>query len=174
MPDATCTSDRPTVEEHRDWLQAVVARRVPAADLVEDVLQEVALAIAKTSTWPLEPTEQRAWICTIAIRQAAMLARSESRRSQHQRAATKSSDHEVDNDPLVGLLREEHAELLKRTLAELPPADRRLLVWKYLEQFTYAAIADRLGVSTGVVEYRLAKLRRDLRTRLASLEDDQE
>ena len=173
MPDATCTSNRPTVEEHRDWLRAVVARRVRAADLVEDVLQEVALAIAKATNWPTEPSEQRAWICTIAVRQAAMLARSERRRSQHQRAAISTCEQVLDDDPLAGLLHAEHAELLKRTLAGLRPADRRLLVWKYLEQFTYATIADRLGVSTGAVEYRLAKLRRDLRVRLAELGADE-
>ncbi|WP_171189857.1 RNA polymerase sigma factor, partial [Alienimonas chondri] len=69
--------------------------------------------------------------------------------------------------PAAALLNAESAEILRSALADLPPGDRDALVLKHVEGFTYAQIAERLGVSVHCVEDRLRRGRGRLRRALA-------
>lgn len=69
-----------------------------------------------------------------------------------------------------------HAEavgLVRLLLAELPPADRRLIDLKYREELRYDEIGRRTGLTAGNVGYRLHHLLKGLADRLrrAGVED---
>ena len=56
--------------------------------------------------------------------------------------------------------------LLEAELARIPATDRALLEWKYRENQTVRAIADRLDTSEKAVESRLSRLRARIKTDL--------
>jgi RNA polymerase sigma factor (sigma-70 family) len=72
--------------------------------------------------------------------------------------ASPSSVLDHSNDPLGSLLEAE--------LARIPSADRTLLEWKYRENQSVRAIADRLDTSEKAVESRLSRLRARIKTEL--------
>ena len=151
------------------WLRAVVAGRTGRAGLTDDVLQEVALALAEAAADPaaLPPADRRGpWLYRVAVRQAALALRTAGRRRRREASAA-APDRDAGPPPLAALLRAETAELLKAALADLPPGDRDVLILKHVEGFTYVQIADRLGVSAHCVEDRLRRGRGRLRRALA-------
>jgi RNA polymerase sigma factor (sigma-70 family) len=58
------------------------------------------------------------------------------------------------------------APLLEAELARIPSTDRALLEWKYRENQSVRAIADRLDTSEKAVESRLSRLRARIKTEL--------
>jgi len=53
--------------------------------------------------------------------------------------------------------------LLERTLATLPPDEKQLVEWKYLERRSVRDIAVELQTSEKAVESRLVRIRRKLK-----------
>ena len=62
-------------------------------------------------------------------------------------------------DPEQAAARRELAELLDRTLLELPAQDRSILLLSELEDFSAAEIGAELGMTDGAVRTRLSRLR---------------
>lgn len=183
MALATKTTETPEppalVHRHRDWLARLIAARLSCPDLVDDVLQEVAVAVARAERPPVGEHEERPWLCVIAIRQAALLMRRLSRRSRLLAGAaehrTQAFDDPLARDPIYWLISRERADLVTRACSRLDPEDRRLLEWKYVEGETYPQIARRLGVLRHVAEYRVVVAKKRLRTHLVAIgyeEDD--
>ena len=172
-------ADTPLVERHRGWLERLVAARTCSRDAVEDVLQEVALAVARTGQPPVGEHEERPWLCTIAIRQCALFLRRASRRARLLASAVgqRSGDatDRLQDDPIYWLMVREDAGLVGRALASLGHDDRQLLEWKYVEGHTYPQLAARLEVPRHVVEYRVVTAKKRLRGLLIDMglgEDD--
>ncbi len=150
------------------WLRTVVRARVGEPQAVDDLLQEVALAVAKQDAWPRDPAKVAPWLYRIAVRQCLLYRRRAGRqRRLVQRYANRRAATVREPDPLHWLLGRERDETLRRILQELPDRDREMLMLKHVEGWSYPQIAEQLGVSRHAVEYRLLKARRRLRTRLA-------
>ncbi len=64
-----------------------------------------------------------------------------------------------DIDPEATLLRTERTELVRRSLTELPPESREVLVLRELEQLSYREIAKIAGIPVGTVMSRLSRAR---------------
>lgn len=167
------------VERHRSWLARLVAARTSRPDAVDDVLQEVAVAVARTVRPPVSEHEERPWLCAIAIRQCALHLRKSSRRARLLTRAAERLPREADSplqsDPLFWLMGREDASLMARALASLDEDDRRVLEWKYVDGETYPHIAARLGVPKHVAEYRVVTAKKRLRGLLVDIglgEDD--
>ncbi len=62
-------------------------------------------------------------------------------------------------DPEAALLRAERGEWVRRSLAELPPDSREVLVLRELEQLSYREIAEITGCALGTVMSRLSRAR---------------
>lgn len=71
-----------------------------------------------------------------------------------------------DNDPLVD--REDH-RLLRQALGRLPGKQRELIVFKDLQEMTYADIGNIIGIPEGTVKSRLFKARLMLKEELEKL-----
>ncbi|GAB2639927.1 SigB/SigF/SigG family RNA polymerase sigma factor [Nocardia goodfellowii] len=72
-----------------------------------------------------------------------------------------------DDERCYGLL--EEAMTVGPLIAELTPAQRQLLIWRYRESLTQAQIADRLGVSQMQVSRILMRMLTSLRERALGL-----
>jgi RNA polymerase sigma-70 factor (ECF subfamily) len=75
----------------------------------------------------------------------------------------------ASDGPEHSLLRQESAQLVHRTLDELPPRYGRVLEWKYLEDLPVAEIARRLQIGTKAAESLLTRAREAFRRGYARL-----
>ena len=160
--------------EHEGWLRTVVRSRLNEPDAVEDVMQNIALAIVKHSSMLNEVNRVSAWLYQIAVRQVLMYRRSSGRRRKmHERvAADPSVRSESSASPLEGLLASEKLENLQKALEELPEIDRQILMLKYAEGWSYKELASHLGVQEDTIEYRLLRARKNLRRLLVKFDDE--
>jgi len=156
------------VARHRSWLVRLVASRMGSASLVEDVLQEISLAVARSSTLPEQESQVAPWLCTIAIRQCALAHRKaiRQRRLIDGAAATVGDSDTWLDDPIYWLLDRERSGLVREALKLLDANGRSLLISKYVHGNTYPQMAADLGVEPHVVEYQVATARKNLRTLL--------
>src|SRR5580693_4112936 len=65
-------------------------------------------------------------------------------------------------DPETALLRAERAELVRKSLAELPAEGREVLILRELEQLSYREISEIAGIPVGTVMSRLSRARQRL------------
>jgi RNA polymerase sigma-70 factor (ECF subfamily) len=156
------------LEQHRDWLRSVLAARLGDRHAVDEVWQEVAVA-AVSSANPPDREKVAPWLYRVAIRRALMYRRGKGRQRRmmqsyaEQQATRFSSTH----DPLDWLLSSERQMLVRRALGSLHHRDQEMLLLKYTQNWSYARIADHLGVTNSAVESRLHRARQKLRDELA-------
>jgi len=155
------------VDQHRSWLARVVAARTRSRDAIDEVLQEVALAVTRSENPPARDEEVRPWLCTIAIRQCALLLRKACRANRLVSSANaelvRRSADRLRDDPIFWLLAKESETLVRRCLDALDEDQRGLLNWKYVDGLTYPEISRLLGVSRHVAEYRVVVAKKALR-----------
>lgn len=140
--------------------------RVPAD--AEDLVQETYLK-AFRAAHTFEPgTNLRAWLFTILHNTARNRARDRARDAVT--ADSDAVDHAADG-PAFGqgepvptpeslLLRETLAPELQSAMDELPEAFRQAVWLRDVEEFSYAEIADMLGIPLGTVMSRISRGRR--------------
>lgn len=163
------------VHRHARWLRRVVFGRLGTGQGVDEVMQEVALAVVVARPGPaVEQQRIAAWLYRVAVRQSLLYRRKTGRRRRLIEAAARQApalNHAArDADPLRWLLSTERDALIRRAVATLSPRDADVLVLKYTEHWSYRQIADHLGLSESAVEARLHRARRRLREELARLD----
>jgi RNA polymerase sigma-70 factor, ECF subfamily len=159
---------RALYERYSRILLGLLLRILGDRSEAEDVLQEVFLQIWKKAG-DFDERRGRAlhWLATIA-RNRALDRRStlESRR-RLAGSATPSAPEEESLDPADEANTAEEAHHLHRALAELPEAQRKVLLLAYFDGLSQSEIADRLGAPLGTVKSHarigLARLRDFLR-----------
>jgi RNA polymerase sigma factor (sigma-70 family) len=150
--------------EHESWLRTVVRSRVSEADAVEDVMQNIALAIVKHRSMLAEVNKVGAWLYQIAVRQVLMYRRTSGRRRKMQdRLAADTSVRTETESPLISLMAAESQETVQKALGQLSELDRQILMLKYAEGWSYRDLSEHLGVQEDTIEYRLLRARRNLR-----------
>lgn len=163
------SSDAEWVLGHVDWLRRLIDRRVRPLDCGDEVLQEVLVAASQSESLPVEPEQRAPWLARVAIRQSALALRSWCRRKRREAeylSAREATEDPLANDPIYALLLSERREFVREQLTLLDPAQRELLVLKYVAGCSYRDIARRLSMDVGAVEYRLTQARKTLRRRL--------
>ncbi len=170
----TTASPEAVYLENESWLRTVVRSRLHEPDAVEDVMQNIALAIVKHDSVLNEVNRISAWLYQVAVRQVLMYRRSSGRRRKmHDRvAADPAARSEPPVSPLDGLLASESQENMHKALGELPEIDRQILMLKYAEGWSYKELASHLGVQEDTIEYRLLRARKNLRRLLIRFDDE--
>ena len=178
-PNAQAIDWTAALEQHRPWLQKVLRCRVGDRHEVDDLFQEIALAVfrqskptykngsEKPNRVPSDPEKVAPWLYRIAVRQAVNFHRRANRKSQA-KPTSELNPYSPEPQPLDWMLaREQHASL-QTALSEMRAQDREVLTLKYSENWSYAQMADHLGVPIRTIEYRLLNARKKLRKHLAS------
>lgn len=163
------------LEPHRCWLRRLVAARFLDASRVDDVLQEVSLAVVQSANRPNVPEEVAAWLCRIALRQCALAGRKASRQRKLGQQRGTDLNGQIDaymDDPVQWLIQKEECGLVRRAMALVDAESRQVLVWKYDCQLTYEEIANRLGVSKCAAEYRVLKSKKELRQHIVRIDSN--
>jgi len=154
------------LEEHSRWLATVVRSRLANPNAVEDVLQEVALAVLKQPNRPTEREKVPAFLYRIAVRKVINHHRVHGRQKRLLESYTRQrpSDAELDTQsPGSWLFNEEQSVAFQKAFRNINGKDRELLMLKYTEGWGYRELASHLGVSIKTIEYRLLRARESLR-----------
>jgi RNA polymerase sigma-70 factor (ECF subfamily) len=161
------------LQQHRRWLRTVVATRLRDQDAVEEVLQEVALAAVRQSAPLRNPAKVAPWLYRLAVRHVLLYRRKQGRRRQlmarYEQYCPEQLAGSPSRDPLEWLMASERRRLVRNALARLPARDAEILLFKYIENWSYRQIAAHLGVSHSAVESRLHRARARLRGELSAM-----
>jgi RNA polymerase sigma factor (sigma-70 family) len=146
-------------------------------DAAEDLVQQTLLEAWQHAGRLQAPEARMPWLLGIARNMGLRWLRSRGREAARHAPLAGAADPSAlpgatglpaEPDPLAEIERSDLADLLDQALALLPPATRAVLVGRYLEDSSQAALAERLGLSEGAVEARIQRgklaLRRLLKT----------
>ncbi|SFJ62916.1 RNA polymerase sigma factor [Planctomicrobium piriforme] len=154
------------LKQHEPWLRKVLFNRVGDRDVVDDLMQEIGLAISRPELRPQEFSRLGAWLYRVALKQSYLYRRKMGRYRKHfagtEEAVEAAPEHQPA-DPLQYLLGREHQQAVRNCLKELSETDREILMLKYAENWTYQQLGDRLGVTVHTIEHRLLKAKKRLR-----------
>lgn len=158
------TALRELFARHAPWLAARLRPVLPAAD-VEDVLQEIFVAVWRGAAGYRPDGPVAAWMWGIARRQAALFLRRRGPAPLGLPALAADSRHGGDDPAEVVLSRSQ----LDRAVAALGPEnspDREVWRLMYVEDRPVAEVAELMGVPVGTVKSRAHRARRLLRAAL--------
>lgn len=155
------------------WLRTVIAARCGEPQAVDEIMQEVSLALIKQSAPLRDPEKVAPWLYQIAVRQSLMYRRKHGRRRKLERRLAQRLESQpkppTAPDPLQWLLAQERRELVRDGVRKLNPKDAELLLLKYTENWSYQQIAKHLDITESAVEARLHRARKKLRNLMAAL-----
>ncbi|HEY0708461.1 MAG TPA: RNA polymerase sigma factor, partial [Polyangia bacterium] len=148
---------------HGTWGHRLVRALVHDDDEAKDVLQEARLAAWRSA--PRDEARLRSWVGSVVRNLARNHVRSTRRRRAIEAAVVREATETVA-DPQATLVWLEMQRTLLELLTALRPAFRDVLVLRYHEGLTAAAIAKRLGVPAGTVRWRIKEALDELRAAL--------
>ena len=163
------------LQENNRWLRIAVYTRLRDPIAVDDVMQEVAVAVVKGIESVRDANRIRPWLYQVAIRQTLLYRR---KLGRQRKAIPTETNNDTDtnrfdelshrNEPtgIDWLISEERQQMIQQTLAELPRRDAEILLLKYIEGWKYQQIAEHLGLSTSAIEARLHRARSRMREKL--------
>ena len=128
----------------------------------EDLAQETFLEAWKNLASLREPQKLRFWLCGIARNRIHLVVRSERREPSHQAEPLESLAQAPCPEPLPPerAISREEAELLWRTLEQLPETYRLPLVLFYREHQSVELVARNLDLSEEAARQRLSRARK--------------
>ena len=147
------------LQPHARLLRRLVVARVPQS-AVEDVLQEISLAVLSAHRMPMIDEEQIRWLCGVASRQCALYWR---KAPNEQTLADVGDLCQEQDAPVQWLLARESEEQVQQAIRELDTDQQTLLVMKYVEGLSYEKIAGALGITLHTAEYRIRVAKQALR-----------
>lgn len=139
-------------------------RMLASPESSEDVLQNVWIKILRGITTLREPEAFRTWIYRIAHTEALMWLRKHGQALELERmeVATAAMEQE-EEDSTVADEDINDAQSIHAAVGELSPAQREVLVLRYLEDLSYDEIASVTGIGVGTVRSRLHYAKRSLK-----------
>ena len=162
--------------QHERWLRAVIFARVREPQVVDDVLQEVALAAVEQKAPIHDPEKVGQWLYRLAVLNSLMFRRRQGRRRKWMRRYAEDTKCQANGsyDPLAWLISSERRETVREALNRLPPKDVEILLLKYAQDWRYEDIAQQLGITISAVQTRLFRARQRLRDELARVSAPEE
>ncbi len=151
---------------HRRWVAAVLLAHMPRDAELDDLLQEVAVAVVAKISGLREEAAFKPWLRAVAMSIAKTTARRRSVRKSGwfklvgftgQRESERSHDN---SSPAM-----QEGRGLMALAAELPDGYREPLLLKCVQDMSYKQIGDVMGLPDTTIETRIARARKMLRER---------
>ena len=159
------------VVKYQDRIFRFIQRMVGAADVVEDLAQEVFIRAYRSIGEFKGDSSLYTWLYKIALNLCRNHYRTKGRRPQTEEldeADGSDSFEAAGRTPEQEVFRREFWEQLRGALDELPPEQREAVVFCDLEGMSYEEMAEVMGVPIGTVRSRIFRGRRALQGRLAA------
>jgi RNA polymerase sigma-70 factor (ECF subfamily) len=156
------------IREHEAWVRSAIYAVTGRSDVIDDIAQQVWARVWQRLDTLESPQQLRPWLYTVA-RNTALDAAFAQRR-QRNRAGPLDGDARLPDTRTAGpsgtTLRGELRATILGAVQALPALYREPFVLRHLEEWTYAEIAEALGLTIETVETRLVRARRLLREML--------
>lgn len=142
-------------------------------ELVEEVLNDVMLAVWRQADGFAGRSRVSTWIFGIAYRQSMKSLRRDRREPSAEPGAPEPDELASPDraDPERRAARRELAAVLGRAMATLPPEQRSVVELTFQHGLSYREIAAIMGCPPGTVKTRMFHARRRLRAALDALDD---
>jgi len=152
---------------HRRWIAAVLLAHKPRQADVEDLLQEVALAVVEKINQLDDPSALKPWLRMVAVNTARATGRKQTRRRGLLRLVRPNvpAESEGTQDLTTDLTRQrqERARQLGSLIEHLPDAYRECVLLRCARGMTHKQISEITGLPETTIETRIARGRRMLR-----------
>jgi RNA polymerase sigma factor (sigma-70 family) len=145
--------------QHRRWVAAVLLAHKAQEDQLDDLLQDVAMALVRRIETLREAGNVRAWLRTVAVNAARASARARRARPRPDSLAAEPPGAPQGRDRSL----DEEAQRVLALASGLPEAYREPLMLRAIHGVRGRHIASILGLSEATVETRIARARRMLR-----------
>lgn len=159
---------------NENWLRTVIAARVGEAAAVDEVWQEVSMAAFLQKAPLQDASKVSPWLYRIAVTQSLMYRRKMGRRRKLlDRYVDRFQPSESDNresNPLEWMLTEERRAMVRDALTRIPIRDKETLMLKYVHNWSYKEIAEKLGSTVPAVQAKLHRARKKLRDEINLLQ----
>jgi RNA polymerase sigma-70 factor (ECF subfamily) len=153
---------------HRRWVAAILLAHMPRNAELEDLLQEVAMALVKNMDKLNDPSAVRPWLRTVAVNIARTAGRKHTIRKRVTPMVAADPSREPGGEPEPGerqAAREEGMRAME-IARHLPEEYREPLLLRAVRGMSYRQIADVLSVPITTIETRLTRARRMIREQM--------
>jgi RNA polymerase sigma-70 factor (ECF subfamily) len=163
------------VRRYRRKVFNVAYKFVGRHEEAEDLTQDIFLKIYRSLGTFDRRANFQTWL--ISVSRNLCIDHYRSVRKERQtisRDADPGSLNPVSNDPgpIAALEQRDRVALLREGLAKLPPALRTAVLMRDIQEMSYQAIADALGLPEGTVKSRINRGRTELARQLARMRED--
>ena len=145
-------------------VRGYLAIRLQSPDLIDEVLQDVMLAMWQYAARVPIGVPLMAWLCGVARHKASTALT----RVSASPVAQARQEHIDRDDPEAVLLRREHVRTLYRALATLPMGERTALQLLVFQGHSQPEIAALIGEPVSTVRTRVSRARQRLRARVGA------
>jgi len=157
-------------------IQSILYRIVPCRNDVDDLRQEVLIAIWRSArSWDPSKGRISSWVASITRNRAIDHVRKRGRvlaMEDRFKAEVKSEAALADGSADKDLVRSESREVMREALGELASEQRVVIELAFLEGLTHVEVAERAGIPLGTAKARIRRgvqtLRRRVPHRLAA------
>lgn len=148
------------VDRHRAWMFAVARRRLDDDHIAEDAMQAAFVVLTNKAVELLESNRGSlsGWLFHVLHFACTRVRRSQMRRAGHEGAIHPHKDCD-DSDQGGSLLL-----LMEDSIAELPVAEREMIVRRFYQRESFAEIGDWLNITTEAARKRVSRALLDLRS----------
>ena len=153
-------------EQNRRWVAAIILAHKPRWADLEDLLQEVALALVRKLGEVRDPRALKPWLRTVAMNAAHAAARSGKRRSRDLKLDGELEQPFVSrgqSEPGEQVGEREDGRRLLELASQLQDGYREPLLLKAIHNLSYREIGEILSLPETTIETRIARGRRQLR-----------
>lgn len=149
-------------------LKSFIMRQGSDPQLAEEVVQETMVKIwHKAGQFDSKKASASTWIYTIARNMRIDLLRKINRPEPDMNDPAMTPDPDPMAYDVIAL--DQEAELMRKSLAELPEDQQRVLQLAYFEDKTHSEVAEELNVPLGTVKSRIRLALKRIRTELEGL-----
>ena len=155
----------PLFRRHKDIISAMLVKRAANADDVEDLLQEAFMKAFINIDRYNPDYDFGAWICTIAKNTFVDFNRSRKSKALNPDnnlpldARCSKAAQETAPTPEESIINAQQRAQIERYIATLPEDYRRLFTLRFIDEYSYEEIAEKLDMKLGTVKTRIFRVR---------------
>jgi RNA polymerase sigma-70 factor (ECF subfamily) len=174
LVQAAIAGDRDALRDlwhaNRRWAAAILLAHKPQEAELDDLLQEVAVAVVSKVGGLRDPGAFKPWLRAVTMNVAKTAARKRPGRAARALRLIGLTDHSED-DATVGADTSEQGQRLMQLAANLPDGYREPLLLRCVQGMGYRQIGEVMGLPETTIETRIARGRRMLRDMVVSSEN---
>jgi len=161
------------LEKNWTWLKGLVYNVLGDIHDVDDALQEICVLVIRKIPTLREPERFRPWLATLAKRAALAWRMKQSRQPNRLGEITAAQLSDTGADSLCDkAAQNEQYQRILEAVRLLPEKYREVFILKYMEDLSYADIAEILDITVTTVQIRLVRARRMIYNRLTGKPTD--